>query len=394
MLYTDKYAPRKLDGVIGNSERVEQIRQWILQWLSGKQRKPLLLWGPPGVGKTSIAFALASEYDLDVLEMNASELRNKKRVERVLGGSSLAGGLFGRQRLVLIDDADVLAGRKDTGGSAAIKNFLKEACCPIIVTATDIWDKKFTPIRGECEKLEMKRISKVSVRKLLQEIAKKEELGLPEDLISDIAENAGGDIRAALNDLQSLTPTSRTHEKDIFQVVRGVLKARTYAEAKEATSGDIDYDSLKLWIDENIPYEYKSKEDVADAYDYLSKADVFDGRIRKTHWKLLKYSIDLATAGVAVAKTGHYMQFTKYSFPGYLSNMARTVERRAMLKSIGRKIGSRVHSGGREALEYLPLIKGYGKKHMDELMEFYGLDEDEMAFIMETAPSRMRPKRK
>jgi replication factor C large subunit len=392
MLYTVKYAPKKLDDFIGNSERIEQIKQWMLQWLSGKKRRPLLLWGPPGVGKTSIAYALKSQFDLDLLEMNASELRNKKRVERILGGSSMAGSLFGRTRLVLVDDADVLAGRKDSGGSTAIKNFLKETICPVIVTATDIWDKKLAPIRGECEKMEMKRINKASIRKLLQEVAKSEKLEMSEEKIQAIAENAGGDVRAALNDLQSLAPAVRMHEKDIFQIVRGVLKAETYADAREAISGDIDYDSLKLWIDENIPNEYKRAEDVAAAYDSLSKADVFDGRIRKTHWKLLKYSIDLSTAGVAIAKKEVYRHFTRYSFPSYLRNMARTREKRAMLKSIGRKIGARVHLGGKEALIYLPLLKDYGKKHGTEVMDFYEFDESEMAFIMETSVSRIKKK--
>lgn len=393
MLYTMKYAPKKLEDVIGNNEKIEQINQWMLQWLSGKKRKPLLIWGPPGTGKTSIAYALKSQFGLDLLEMNASELRNKKRVERVLGSSSLAGSLFGRTRLVLIDDADVLAGRKDSGGSTAIKNFLKESPCPAIVTATDIWDKKLSPIRGECEKIEMKRVNKASIKGLLEHIAKAEKLKIPEEKIKAIAENATGDVRAALNDLQSLSPTTRMHEKDIFHIVRGILKAHTYAEVREVISGDIDYDFLKLWIDENIPNEYKRPEDVAAAYDSLSKADMFDGRIRKTNWKLLKYSIDLSTAGVAIAKKEVYRHFTKYSFPSYLRSMARTRERRAMLKSIGRKIGARVHAGGKEALIYLPLLKEHGKKHAADIMDFYELDEDEMAFIMETSVSRIKKKR-
>jgi len=392
MLYTVKYAPKKLEELIGNSEKIGQVRQWMLHWLSGKKRKPLLLWGPPGTGKTSIAYALKSQYDLDLLEMNASELRNKKRVERILGSSSLAGSLFGRTRLVLIDDADVLAGRKDSGGALAIKNFLKESNHPAIVTATDIWDKKLSPIRGECEKVEMKRVNKASIRKLLGQIAKAENLTISEEKVSEIAENAAGDVRAALNDLQSLSPTSRTHERDIFQIVRGVLKAETYADVREVMRGNIDYDSLKLWIDENIPYEYRRPEDVAAAYDWLSKADIFDGRIKKTHWKLLKYSIDLSTAGVAIAKKEVYRHFTKYSFPSYLRSMARTRERRALLKSIGRKIGRKVHASARDSLDYLPLLKDLGKMHSTQIMDFYEFDENEMAFIMETSPRKVKRK--
>lgn len=391
-LYTLKYAPKKLDELLGNEEKLQQIRQWMLQWLSGKKRRPLLLWGPPGVGKTSVAYALAREYEFDLIELNASELRNRARVERIVSPVSLASSLFGRGRIVLMDDADVLAGRKDSGGSAAIAAFLKECSCPTLVTATDIWDKKLSGIRNECEQVELKKVSKVSLRKLLEYVAKAEKLDLTAEKVNAIAENARGDVRAALNDLQCLSPTLRDTEKDTFNLVRDIFKAESYKAVKEAIRGDIDYDLLKLWIDENIPYEYDDAGDRAAAYDSLSKADIFDGRIKKQKWQLLKYSIDLATAGVALAKASAYRKFTKYAFPSYLRNMARTVERRAMLKAIGTKLGARLHASRKHALVYLPLLKEFGKNNSDAVMDFYGLDEEELAFIMETSVSSVKRK--
>jgi len=389
-----KYAPKKLEELVGNQEKMEHIRQWALQWLSGKRRKPLLVWGPPGIGKTSVAQALSLQYDLDLIEMNASELRNRDRVERILGNVSLGGSLFGRGKLVLIDDVDVLAGKADYGGAAAIVSFLSECAIPAIVTATDIWDKKLSAIRNECEAVELKRINKVSVRNLLEHVAKAESLQLTTEQLDAIAENAEGDVRAALNDLQGSAPTKRTREKDVFQMVRGVLKAETYAAAREAVSGELDYDFLKLWIDENIPYEYERVEEVAAAYDSLSMADVFDGRIRKTNWQLLKYSIDLTTAGVALAKVHAYHKFTKYNFPGYLRAMSITMQRRAMLKSIGVKIGKVVHSNRRDSLEYLPLLRSLGPKHAEELTALYDFSEDELAYILETSVSRVSKAKK
>jgi len=213
---------------------------------------------------------------------------------------------------------------------------------------------------------------------------------MSEERLGVIIENASGDMRAALNDIQAFSSSARMHEKDIFQIIRTLLKSRTYADAKEALDGNIDYDSLKLWVDENIPNEYTSPQDIALAYDSLSKADIFDGRIRKTHWKLLKYSIDLSTAGVAIAKNGVYHHFTKYAFPSYLRSMASTMARRAMLKSIGLKIGTRLHTNRREAVGYIPLIKDLGKECHNEVMDFYHLDEEELAFIMETSVSKIK----
>jgi replication factor C large subunit len=390
MLYTLKYAPRKLDEVIGNPEKAEQIKQWMLHWLAGRQRKPLLIYGPPGSGKTSIAYALKNQYDLELVEMNASELRNRDRVERVLGQSALAGSLFGRMKMILIDDADMLAGRKDSGGALAIKKFLADSPCPAIVTATYVWDKSFSPIKAECELVEFKRLSRLSVKKHLEHVARTEKLPLAAETIDAIAEMAGGDMRAALNDLQALGPTSRIREKDIFEVVRGILKAETFASVREITGGEFDYEHVKLWVDENIPAEYEKPEEIAAAYDSLSRADIFDGRIRRQNWQLLKYSIDLATAGVALAKASAYRKFTKYNFPSWLRAMSHSVERRAMLKSIGAKIGRKVHANWRDGAGYIPLIKEFGKKHSQELMDFYEFTEDELACILETSVSKVK----
>jgi replication factor C large subunit len=394
LTYTVKYSPKKLEELAGNDDKIEYVKQWMLQWLSGKKRKPLLVWGPPGVGKTSLAYALSREYDLDLIEMNASELRNKGRVERVLGGASLAGSLFGRGKIILIDDADVLAGKADFGGGSAISGFLRESAVPVIVTASDIWDKKLSGIRAECEALELKRVSKVAIRKIVDHVAKAEKVELPPEKIAAISEGADGDVRAALNDLQALMPTVRAREKDIFQLVRGIFKADSYGAVRDAMGFDSDYDFLKLWIDENIPYEYEQKTEVSAAYDSLSKADIFDRRINQSRWMLLKYSIDLATAGVALSKEKPYRKFTKYQFPGFLRSMSATVARRAILKSIGLKIGAKVHTNRKDALDYLPILKGAGGLFGAELMGFYGFSEDELAFVLETSAAKMAKEKK
>jgi len=66
------------------------------------------------------------------------------------------------------------------------------------------------------------------------------------------------------------------------------------------------------------------------------------------------------------------------------------MERRAMLKAVGTKIGRRVHSNRRDALEYLPLLKELGKTHSQEIMDLYEFSEEELAFILETSVSKVK----
>ena len=101
MLLTQKYVPKKLTEVIGNEEALARIRQWILNWMHKQRKKPLLIHGPTGVGKTTIAYVLQNEFDLELIEMNASELRDKKSIGRVLTATLLGSSLSGKRRLLL-----------------------------------------------------------------------------------------------------------------------------------------------------------------------------------------------------------------------------------------------------------------------------------------------------
>jgi len=377
-LLTDKYSPKSVDEMLGNDENRESVKRWILNWISGQKRRPLLIYGPPGVGKTSIAYALMHQYDLEIIEMSSNELRNKKRVEKVISASATAGTLSGKTRLILIDDVDIFMGRKDTGGLPTIVRILKEANCPVILTAGNIWDKKLAPLRTACEKMEMKKVSRGTIKKFLSKVSKQEKMDIPEEMIESFAENSVGDVRSSLVDLQKLAPSMRDRKKDIFNRVRTIFKATTYREAKEALAGDLDYDLLKLWIDENIPNEYEDIGDIARAYYWLSRADLFEGRIRKSIWILFKYSLDLMTAGVALSKEEKYRKFTKYSFPKYLKEMSISVQRRAMLKSIGLKVGPVVHTNYKDASAYYHILSGLSPEILED---YYKLTEDEIKFI-------------
>ncbi len=381
MLLTTKYAPKNVDEMIGNDEKRDYIKKWMLNWIAGRKKRPLLVYGPPGVGKTSMAYALKNQYDLEIVEMNASELRNRARIEHVAKSATLAGTLSGKGKLILIDDVDIFAGRKDSGGTGAVASLLKEANCPVILTATDAWNRKISTIRSECDLVEMKKINKFTIKKLLERITKKENMEIGEPELLEIAENASGDVRSALNDLQAGNTSQRDRKKDIFNKIRTMFKTTDYKEARSIAFGDVDFNILKLWIDENIPNEYESIPDLANAYYWLSKGDVFEGRIRRSNWILLKYSIDLTTAGVALAKEKPYRKFTRYYFPTYLKEMSRTIQRRAALKKIGRKIGKKTHTNYKDARNLLPLIKAQLKKNREEIRKYYDFEESEMEFI-------------
>ena len=97
MLWTEKHRPRRISEVVGNPTAIDELKRWALDWERGKKGEPLLVWGPPGCGKGATAFALAETMGWDITEMNASDLRNKESVRRVVGHAGVSAGLFGKR---------------------------------------------------------------------------------------------------------------------------------------------------------------------------------------------------------------------------------------------------------------------------------------------------------
>lgn len=392
MLLAQKYAPKKLDDVLGNLTAKKQLKRWMLTWMRGQRQIPLFIAGPTGIGKSTLVYSLAKELDLELLEMGPSDFRDKERVERILGGSMSAATLSGRHKLILIDDVDAM-GREDRGGVSAISKLLKDSPFPIIVTAQDAWDRKIISLRSYCSIVQLKRPIAPSIAKLLSRIAQEEKMHVPEGELNAIAENAHGDIRAAINDLQARGVGQRDREKDIFTKLKNLFWAQTYAEARAVSFGNIEHDLLKLWVDENIPIAY-SPMDTPEAYDMLSRADIFDGRIkRRQSWGLLKYSSDLMTAGVSLSRGNMRPKFARFQFPSFLKKMKATSSARATTRSLLTKIGKKMHTSPKRAESYLPVFAALCEEDPEYFASNYHFEEKEMEFLKKFAPKLSRKKK-
>ena len=138
MEWAEKYRPEHLADIVGNTTAVRLMADWARSWTS--RSKPLILYGKPGIGKTSSVYALARDMSWDVIELNASDQRTAAVIERIAGTGSTTASLTGSSRkLIVMDEADNLQGTADRGGAKAIIECIKNARQPMILIANDIY---------------------------------------------------------------------------------------------------------------------------------------------------------------------------------------------------------------------------------------------------------------
>ena len=83
--WTEKYRPKTLAQVRGNDKAVGTMRKWATAWEAGAPtKKGLIIVGKSGTGKTSAAYALASDLNWGVIELNASDARNADNIRRIV----------------------------------------------------------------------------------------------------------------------------------------------------------------------------------------------------------------------------------------------------------------------------------------------------------------------
>ncbi|MFB6265886.1 MAG: replication factor C large subunit, partial [Candidatus Nanohaloarchaea archaeon] len=211
-----------------------------------------------------------------------------------------------------------------------------------------------------------------------------------------IAQRADGDMRSAINDLESLAGGKvtkedvkklgyRETERDVFEALKIVFKTTTASTASDATDGiDEDYGEFLEWVRENVPREYKKGEDVSRAYDMVSEADVFRGRMEgRQDWSLMKYVYDLLTVGVALSKEEKYSGWTKYGYPSRIKKMGRSKAARSKRESIGEKMGEELHVSASEATDMIPFLKLLfrDEEWKSGIVESLGLGEKEVEYI-------------
>ncbi|RJQ21903.1 replication factor C large subunit [Candidatus Woesearchaeota archaeon] len=391
MLWTHKYAPKVAEIPQDTSPLLNFVRDFKKQ-----KKKAVLLHGPSGSGKTAAVVAIAKEFGLELVEVNASDFRSADEIHAKVGQALKQYSLFGSGKLILVDEVDGIAGNQDRGGVGALVDLVKDAAFPLILVANDPYNQKLSSLRSKCVLVEFPAVPALKLADVLKRIVHSERLVASDDVLKALARRSGGDIRGAIIDAQVLSAQGfdvaalnslheRQREESMMQALIKILKSTDPQVALSAfDSVGEDIDECMLWVDENMPREYAGR-DLARAMECLSRADVFKGRIKRwQYWRFLAYVNVLMTAGVAVAKDKKSGQFVQYQRTQRILKRWMANQKYAKRKEVSLKLGRVMHCSGKKALLPVGLLQRVyqaGHPSAAKISEELSLSEEEAEWL-------------
>ena len=247
IMWVEKYRPKKISEVINQKD----IKGSLQALLKNQQEMPHLLFsGSAGVGKTSMAICISQEILGDrwkdyTLELNASDERGIGMVrERVKKFSRFAGlDTEIPFKIIILDEADEMTSDAQTALRRIIEDTAK--FCRFILIANNI-SKIINPIQSRCAVFKFLQIDEKEIITQLKTVLKKENGKADEKGLKEIAEYAGGDLRHAINLLQTAASTGDITQESV-KVVAGLTKTNDVEDVlKLAVSGKIQDSRNKM----------------------------------------------------------------------------------------------------------------------------------------------------
>lgn len=424
-LWVNKHRPQAVGDLVGNGSNVRLIQTWLQSWdrvhlhggappMAGSRggkplelgKKAVLLCGPPGVGKTSAAHLIAKGGGFEVLEVNASDARNKadRGAGKGIGGKlsnlvkekitnrhlTASGRTEARRSLIIMDECDGM-GAGDRGGVADLADTIRKSKIPIICICNDKYSQKMRPLRNVALELDFRRPTKTEVAKRLQFVAQKEGLEVSQTTLETLAESSNGDIRLMLGQLQQvrLSKTAMTYEdakaqksggKDTimspFDAAKNLLstEAAKFSVSERLEMVFQDADLVPLLVQENYVNHRPMHAGnalhqlklLAKAADGISQGDLANSAVRREgNWSVMPFAGIMSCVYPGAYAAGNRTVFNQYenNFPRFTAWLGNNSSRNKF-KRLGREVSLKLHasglcqcSGEEVATEYVPALR-------------------------------------
>lgn len=387
-MWSEKYRPQRPDQLIGNEEARLALSAWLSTWKPGK--KAALLMGPPGTGKTTCVNLLARANGMNLVDLNASDVRTKDKLQKRMGEAMATVSLFGERSLIFLDEVDGLAGRADFGAVDFIKESVKESVNPIVMAANNPDSDEIRKLASSCVSFRFKPPPPREVEMYLREVARGEGVKVGEEELRGYVVEAAGDVRQAINLLQGSQQASRGEGGSSG---RYKDKDRSESEALNGFFGAADKEeamaslrALSMSPFEKVREVHRSivrsglpAAEMAKALEAVSRADVLLGKMMKGgEWRLLRYLDRIFAEELYPVVKGSAVKYSGQDdlpFPV----LARVWNDSKKIREVSLRYAAKAHTSGMSARSQdLPYVFALcsKKKFREELEHLLNFDSD------------------
>lgn len=281
VLWAEKWRPKSFFDLIGNEAINRRILKWIKEWsrvvfeknfkpittddataskfkdpFGRPSKKILLIHGPPGLGKTTVAHVLAKQAGYEIMEVNASDERSGQRVRDKINNSLNSQTFSGKPTCLIADEVD---GGAEFGFIKVLLDLINEdskavykyqnadnhkhhdkgkkkpkfLLRPVIAICNDLYAPALEKLRQHAEIVSFRAPSERELRERLRTICKMENIDISNQQLQEIVLLTNQDIRSCLNLLQfggGINNSNDLRKKDSqiswFAVVNEIFRRR------------------------------------------------------------------------------------------------------------------------------------------------------------------------
>lgn len=247
-LWTNKYEPKRLEDVLGNKTAKDHLVNYLKNYKKGRG---LLISGPPGTGKSLSVKLACQQLDMQRIEFNASDVRNKSSLSEYVGQFVNCACISQKKRVLVMDECDGMT--SDRGGLAELAQIIRMTHLPVVCICND--KQAVRSLLTVCDEVVFRKLETRQILGCIRNIVKKEGRSIQDADIVKTCMSANNDMRYILNNLQGCVssgtgaPFRKIVAKNIFDNLFEI-----FSNSRVADKMDVffrEYDMMPLMLFEN-----------------------------------------------------------------------------------------------------------------------------------------------